>query len=202
MNCSFLLPVVFVALITLQGCTPAPQPAESGAEIAVAPEAAATPAAEPSVQFNTSLSVKELMNGLVNPNARQLWSGVSYVETEQGAVETIPQTQEDWDQLRTNAMALIEASNALMLPGRSIDTSENVVTPDFQYTPNEIEQLLAEDPDTWIINLQNLQDYTLQTLETINRKDILGFTERGALINEACQSCHAQYWYKPLAMPR
>jgi hypothetical protein len=77
-----------------------------------------------------------------------------------------------------------------------------VITPDFQYTPDEIEQLLVEDPDNWIVNLQAMQDYTLQTLETINRKDILAFTERGALINESCQTCHAQYWYKPLPMPR
>ena len=206
MNRSFFPQVVFVALIALQGCTPAPQQTESAPATAeentVAPEVAATPAADPLVQFNTSLSVKQIMNGLVNPNARQLWSGVSYVETEQGAVETIPQTQEDWDQVRTNAMALIEAGNALMLAGRRIDPSENVVTPDFQYTPDEIEQLLVEDPDNWSINLQIMQDYTLQTLETINRKDILGFTERGASINESCQTCHAQYWYKPLVMPR
>ncbi len=117
-------------------------------------------------------------------------------------METIPQTQEDWDALRANAIALIEGGNALMLPGRRIDTSATVTTPDFQFTPQQIEQMLIDDPDNWIINLQTMQDSVLQTIEMIDKKDILGFTERGAIINESCETCHAQYWYKPLPMPR
>ena len=207
MNRSFFPGLALVFLIILQGCTPAPQQPESvpvaAAENTTAQEPVATPSADPFAIFNTSLSVKDLMNGVINPNARQLWGGVSYVETEQGAVETIPQTQEDWDQLRTNALTLIEGSNALMLPGRRIATAGTAaVTPDFQFTPEEIEQLIRNDPDNWIINLQTMQDSTLLTLEAINRKDILGLTERSAAINESCETCHAQYWYKPLPMPR
>ena len=211
MNRSFFRVCAVAALVTCYGCGPAPQQPEATAtedntvatEAVATTAATATPAPNPFADFNTSLSVKDLMNAVINRNARQLWASVSYVETEQGAVEIIPQTQEDWDQLRTNAMALVEGANALMLPGRKIDAAENLaVTPDFQFTPAEIEQLLRDDPDNWIINLQNMQDTALATLEVINRKDILGLTERGARINEACETCHAQYWYRPLAAPR
>lgn len=205
MNRSCFPIFLLVTLITLQGCAPEPQQAEPVAAVVedVAAPEAAMPAAASVAEFNTSLSVRELMNAFIEPNARQLWDGVSYVATLEGVVETIPQTQEDWDRLRTNAMALIEAGNALMLPGRRIDTAETTASrPDFQFAAEEIEQLRRSDPENWLLNLQTMQDYALQTLEAINKKDMLGFLERGALINEACETCHAQYWYKPLPMPR
>jgi hypothetical protein len=192
--------------LALQGCAPPAQQPESAAAAATAErvemQVAQTPVVDPFEDFDITIPVNDLMKTLINPNARELWGGVSYVQTEQGVVETIPQTQEDWDALRANAIALIEGSNALMLPGRRINSSATVTTPDFQFTPQEIEQLLIDDPDNWIINLQTMQDSVLQTLEMIDRKDILGFTERGAIINESCETCHAQYWYKPLPGPR
>lgn len=209
MNCSFNL-LLTLPLLTLQACSPAPNATETAAAAAEQTAPQAAPAVEAShtlpaaafADFDTTISVRDLMKTLIDPNARELWGGVSYVQTEQGVDETVPQTQEDWDALRRNAIALIEGSNALMLPGRKIDPAPDTVTPDFQFTPQEIEQMLAEDPETWIINLQTMQDSVLQTLEMIDRKDILGFTERGATINEACETCHAQYWYKPLPMAR
>jgi hypothetical protein len=200
-GCSFLL---IVPLLILQACAPTPQQPEPAPAAALeqAPAVAVDqpPAADPFTDFDTTISVRDLMKNLIDPNARELWRGVSYVRTEQGVVETIPQTQGDWDALRANAIALIEGSNALMLPGRRMDVSTMVeAAPDFQFTPQEIEQLRIDDPDSWVINLQAMQDAVLQTLEKIDRKDILGFTERAAVINESCETCHAQYWYKPLS---
>jgi hypothetical protein len=199
-----LILLLLFPIITLHACAPAPQQPESEpspvAEESSPAEVAS--AGDPFEDFDVTISVKDLMKTFINPNALELWGGVSFVQTQEGVVETIPQTQEDWDALRANAIALIEGSNALMLPGRRIDTSATVTTPDFQFTPQEIEQLLIEDPDSWIINLQTMQDSVLQTLEMIDRKDILGFTERGAIINESCETCHAQYWYRPLPRQR
>lgn len=196
-----------VSLFALHGCAPAP--GQSGAasvsvgEAADAPEPVAVPASAAFANLDTSISVKDLMNAVINVNARQLWNGVSYVESAAGVVEKIPQTQEDWDALKANAIALVEGSNALMLPGRKIDTAQvPEPRPDFQYMPAEIEQLIRADPDTWLVNLQTMQDSVLETMDAINRKDIFAFTERGAAINESCEACHAQYWYKPLAMAR
>ncbi|MES2626797.1 MAG: hypothetical protein V4628_16035, partial [Pseudomonadota bacterium] len=191
MNRSLLI-LLFVSLTTLQGCSPASEESGSGPatpeENIVAQDGvrqAAPQVAEPAVPnafaiFNTSISVRDIMNSVINPNARQLWGGVSYVESEEGVEETFPQTQEDWDRLKANAIALVEGSNALMLPGRGMNSAG--VTPDrpdFQFAPEEIEQLLRDDPENWIINLQAMQDSVLETIDAIDRKDILAFTERG-----------------------
>jgi hypothetical protein len=203
MNRSFT--VLFLACLTsLSGCSPAPQQPESAAvQDVAAPEVAAATPVDPFAIFNTTVSVSDLMSAVINPNARELWNGVSYVESEEGVVEKMPHTQEDWDLLKTNAIALIEGSNALMLPGRSIaDSAAPGERPDFQFAPAEIEQLVRNEQDNWIAIAQAMQDSALLTLEAIERKDIIGFTEKGAEINESCESCHAQYWYRPLPMRR
>ena len=151
--------------------------------------------------FNTSNTVRDIMNLMVEANARQLWDAVSYVATAEGVQETLPQTDADWQRLRAHAVALIEAGNALMLPGRLIDHPENLDDyEEFMYTPAEIEQLISTDPESWAYNLQEMQAATLLTLTAIDERDLLRFTEQAATINQACESCHAQYWYRPLPM--
>jgi hypothetical protein len=206
MNRSFVL-VLLGSLIILPGCSPAPQQPEpvaaTGAENIATQDTGASATAAPFAMFNTTISVKDLMSVIINPNARELWSGVSYIVSAEGTVEKVPQTQQDWDILKANAIALIEGGNALMLPGRRIGNSDMPADrPDFQFASEEIEARMREEQDNWIAIAQAMQDSALQTLEAIERKDILGFTEKGAEINEACESCHAQYWYRPLPMPR
>src|SRR5688572_20893280 len=134
--------VIFLlgSLVILPGCSPSPPQQASVPTAAVdniaAPDIAATAPVDPFAIFNTTVSVKDLMSAVINPNARELWGGVSYIVSAEGTVEKIPQTQEDWDALKANAIALIEGSNALMLPGRSIDNSAvPVERPDFQFAP-------------------------------------------------------------------
>ncbi len=206
MNRSFLA-VFLVSMLFMSSCKPPAEQQEptvpAVVEDAVERGASLPAVNDPFASFDTSISVKELMNAVINLNARQLWNGVSYVESAEGIVEKIPETQEDWDGLEANAIALIEGSNALMLPGRKIEAAElPAPRPDFQYSPAEIAQLLRENPDDWLINLQTMQESVQATLEAIRRKDIFAFTERGAAINDSCEACHAQYWYKPLPMSR
>jgi len=42
-----------------------------------------------------------------------------------------------------------------------------------------------------------MQFFTRTTLETIEEKDLLGLMETSAAINNACQGCHAEFWYRP-----
>src|SRR5690606_25983972 len=110
----------------------------------------------------------------VEANARQLWNAVSYVATAEGVEETQPQTYADWQRLRANAVALVEAGNALMLPGRSVDTADNLAHyDDFMYTPLEIEELIRRDPESWAYALQEMQAATLSTLAAIDERDLM-----------------------------
>lgn len=189
---------LFITLL-LCACSPDPQALDPGA--AQVPETAPVADASATAAFNTSNTVKDVMTTLIDANARQLWSAVSYVVTEAGVEETLPQTEADWQGLRANAVALIEGGNALLITGRLVDLPVNAAEyPDFQFTPDEIAQLISADPDSWAFNLQDMQAAALDTLAAIDDRDLLAFTERAALINQACEACHAQYWYRPLPM--
>jgi hypothetical protein len=141
------------------------------------------------------------MTKIIMPNADHLWRAVSYVANEQGVTETSPQTDADWSQLHDSATALIAAGDELMNTNREILTSDfDASTASFQFTPDEIKQLLAEDPLPWQAYAQQMQESTRMTLQAIEFRDVMGLVEFGAQINEACEGCHAAYWYRPQGM--
>jgi hypothetical protein len=186
--------------VLLTACTPADE------QLAQLPVEAAEPnlAAEPvttstAAVFDTATTLRDLMNKLIDPSAQNIWQAVSYVVTDKGVSESQPETTEDWERLRTSALALIEAGNALMLPGRQVDLPQNSADyPDYQYRPDEIAALIAIDPDSWNRYAQDMQLLTRDTLTAIGFRDLMGLSDFGARINEACQDCHAQFWYRPL----
>ncbi len=174
--------------LLLSACTPAPQdPVVVAAPDVEIPAPLASPPAT---------TIEELMNELVMPSAQQLWNAVSYVATEAGVTETLPDTDEEWSQLRTNALALIEAGNTLMLSGLQVGEGDPA-TAAFQDTPDEIAQLLTDNPQSWQSYIEQLQESTQLTLQAIEFRDVMGLQDFGGQINEACEGCHAQYWYRP-----
>lgn len=142
-------------------------------------------------------TVEDLMSNTIAPGAESLWRAVSYVASEEGITETAPQSDEDWNRLRDSANALIEAGDELMITEREILTNAfDPATAAFQYSPEEIRQMLAEDPEPWRNYARQLQETTRMTLQAIEFRDVMGLVEFGAQINEACEACHAAYWYR------
>jgi cytochrome c556 len=184
--------LIVAGVMALFACSPAEAP--SGPDSMI--EISATPLEEP--PFDTTIPIHDLMRSLIAPNAEGLWKAVSYVATAEGVTETAPQTDEDWAALRANAIALIEGANALMLQGRAVAAGAgNFATPDWQFTPEEITQFIADDPQTWNNYLRQLQESTRMTLRAVELRDLAGLSDFGARINESCESCHARYWYRP-----
>ena len=144
-------------------------------------------------------SVKMLMNDTLQPHATALWQAVRYTVTEAGVVEDVtPTSDDDWNRLRDSALRLIEGANALLLPGRPIDLLPLAQDyPDWQYPPEEIQAMVAANPRGWLNYIQQMQQSTRSTLETIERKDVQGLMDVGGQINNACQGCHAEFWYRP-----
>lgn len=181
---------------------PADIAATSTPEAAPAPAPAAIPDPEPADQgttFDTGISVRTLMNAVVKPNADTVWQGVRYVVTEEGVTEdVVPQTDADWATLRTSAITLIEAGNALLLPGRKMDNvAPGPDYPNWQFLPEEMQAMRDADPESWRYFAQEMQFSTKATLEKIEKRDVLGLIDTGARINQSCQGCHAEFWYKP-----
>jgi hypothetical protein len=142
-------------------------------------------------------SIRLLMNTDVAPHAMTLWQAVRYVATADGVVEDVaPKTPADWQTLADSAFALIAAGEVLLKDGLLADAA--APDGDYKFTGPEIQALLDANPDGWRYYVEQMQFATNATLEAIVRRDIIGLMESGATINNACNGCHAEFWYRPL----
>jgi hypothetical protein len=195
-------PTFFILPALLSACAPAPPETaivEEQAPVIGEPAAPVpAPAATQLAPYDTSITIQTLMNSLIMPNVDQLWTAVSYVATEDGVTETQPDSDADWRRLRTSALTLIEAGNMLMIPGRTVmEPGAGSESGGIQLTGEEIAELVEQDGETWIFYAQQMQESTRRTLQAIELRDVGGLTEWGAEINEACEGCHAEFWYRP-----
>jgi hypothetical protein len=178
------------ALVLTAGCH---QPAET--------QAAAPPPAAPPEYFPTA-TVKDLMQSVIDPSADKVWLSVTTVQSAKGTVETAPKTDEDWTKVRHGAIALTEAANLLMVPGRRVARpGEKSETPGVELEPSEMEVLINKDPTAWHKRARALHDAGLAVLQAIDAKDSQRVFEIGEEIERACEGCHSQYWYPNEKIP-
>src|SRR5580700_4366008 len=86
-----------------------------------APAPAAAPAPPPPPPpFQIMASIQELMDAIIDPSADALWDSVSITTTAKGTVFQQPHSDEEWQEVRRRAVALIEGTNLLVMDGRKL----------------------------------------------------------------------------------
>lgn len=147
--------------------------------------------------FSNRITVREIMDSLIDPNADKLWNSVRVVSDVNGIVEYYPETDEEWSALRISAVSLIEGVNALMLPGRRVAPPGAVGEfPEYEFTPEEVEEKISADRSSFTGFARNLQDAAFELLDAVDSRDTEKLTEWGAYLDEACEACHSNYWYR------
>lgn len=69
-------------------------------------------------KYNTqALDLKAFMANVVDPNSDALWAASGTEETATGVKDNTPTTEAGWATMQSQAAVLIEAGNALQLPG-------------------------------------------------------------------------------------
>src|SRR4029450_3597391 len=102
----------------------------------VAPAVAEAPA------FTPVLSVKEVMEHIVDPIADWIFDAAVIDISEKGTIETKPLTDEDWLKVERGALILAESANLLKMPRTMVpadDKSLNKGPGGPELTPAEIE---------------------------------------------------------------
>jgi len=199
---------VFFFCFALAACTPSVQEQVSLVTTAPPSDTDIGTTIEPSLVNNSNYylenSIQDLMKFVIDPNVKNIWGAVSYVVTAEGTEETLPTTDADWAGLRSSALTLLEVGNTLMISGRKVGAENTSGTlSEFQLTTEEIAQLIRSEPELWISNVQNFQATVADTLSAIDNKDIFAYGETGASINNACDQCHADFWYRqPTSRPQ
>jgi len=149
-----------------------------------------------STNFNTQITIREIMASLIDPHADALWNSVTVISDADGITEYFPETDDEWTALRINAVTIIEGGNALMMPGRRVaPPGATGIFPEFEFTPEEVQEKLDSDPQTWAGFARNLQDAAIQMLDAVDNRDTEKLSETGGNLDEACEACHGYYWY-------
>ena len=151
--------------------------------------------------FDTSFTIKQLMNATVDPAADGLWESVATVSDEKGVVKREPRTAEEWDAVRRHAVTLIEAMNLVMMKGRHAAPA-GIVRPSGELSTAQIDGLLASDHETLVSFAQNMQRTTRTALAAIDRRDPVALFEAGSEIDRACEGGHMTFWYPDGGDPR
>ena len=154
-------------------------------------------AAEPDkTGFMPDITIIEIMESIVMPSAQTIWDAVGVDVTAQGQIEKKPETDEQWAALRAAAVTLAEATNSLVVPGRhAAPPGTKSESPEAELEPAQIEALLAKDKPAWVAHAAVLHATAMQAIGAIDARDINAISEVGGAIDEACESCHLQFWY-------
>jgi hypothetical protein len=183
--------VLVSSLVSIAAC-------QKPAETAAAPPAPTPPPPE----YVPTATVKDLMLSVVDPNADVVWLAVTTVQSAKGTVETRPRTDEEWTKVRHGAIALTEAANLLMVPGRHVARpGEKSETPGVELEPSEMEVLISKDLGAWRERAHGLHEAGVAALQAIDAKDAGQLFVVGEQIERACEGCHSQYWYPNEKIP-
>ena len=153
-------------------------------------------------EYTPTATVKDLMEGIVDPSADVVWDSVKTIVSTSGVNDAAPHTPEEWASVRLASLRLAEATNLLIVPGRHVARpGEKSVAPGVELEPREIEALVNKDRETWNKLAHGLQDASVAALKAIDAKDVETLFNVGEQIEIACENCHSHYWYPNEKIP-
>ena len=157
------------------------------------PEATAAPVPP---ALTPVLSVKELMQHIVDPQADLAFDAVSVDVGPHGVVETVPKTDEDWTRIERGMWVLAEASNLLKMPRKMApDGDANTESGGPELTPAQIEAKLAQHPALWNSHADQLRAEALKIVDIVKARDAQKLFDAGTALDRACEACHLDFWY-------
>ena len=148
--------------------------------------------------MTATVSVKELMESIIDPISDNIFDAVATDVSAKGVVETKPVTDEDWAKVRQGAVTLAEATNLLKMPRRIAppgDKNNSGGRNAPELSPEQIQAKIDQDRTQWNKHADELREEALKVLAIINRKNADELFDAGSRLDRACENCHLEYWY-------
>jgi hypothetical protein len=168
--------VLLSGLVTVAGCTPA----------------------APKIEYAPTGTIRDVMSSIVDPSADFLWNSVSTIVTAKGTERKMPRTDDEWKEVHNHSVALVEATNLLLVPNRHVARDgEKADNPEYERDPKEIEAMMTGDRATFLDRVAGLRQAALKMYAAVEAKDVAGIEDAGDGLDKACENCHMTYWYQP-----
>ena len=161
---------------------------------------ASKPAASAAVQPELApiVSVKELIENIIDPIADNIFDAVGSDVTAKGVVDTKPTTDDDWAKVKIGAVTLAEGSNLLKMPRRVAPPGDknNSNGPNApELSPEQIQAKIDGNRALWNSHANELRDAALKVMDIVKAKDADALFQAGSTIDKVCENCHLEYWY-------
>ena len=114
-------------------------------------------------------TVKQIMQGIVDPAATAIFDSVVTSVTVNGIEEKAPKNDAEWMALGNSAAALVESGNLLMIGNRAVDKGD------------------------WIVMSRAMVDAAVQALKATEAKSPDAVLAAGEGVNQSCDRCHEKY---------
>jgi cytochrome c556 len=156
------------------------------------------PASAADTNLTPIVSIKELMENIIDPIADNVFDAVAFDVGPKGAVETKPVTDEDWAKVRQGAVTLAEGTNLLKMP-RPVappgDTNNSDGPNAPELSPEQIQAKIDQDRALWNKHADDLRAEALKVLDIVKAKDADALFDAGSRLDRTCENCHLEYWY-------
>ncbi len=119
------------------------------------------------------VSVKELMQYMLDPASDFIFDAVKIETTRKGTVEIVPKTDADWEKIRVGAVTIAEGAYLLKVPRPFAPPGDenNSTGPDAsELSPTQIKAKLDADPVLWNAKIEALRNVGLEVLEIVKTK--------------------------------
>ena len=148
-------------------------------------------------------TIKDLMESIVDPSADVVWGASgTIVDKDQGTIELVPKTQDEWTEVRRAAVRIIEGANLLMTPGRqTAPAGTKSETPGVELEPSEITALINRNRPGFNSFATALRDLGWEALRASEAKNTDALLDIGGRMQETCEGCHQTFWYPNAGAP-
>ena len=123
-------------------------------------------AAAGDASFKPVASVDQVMDSIIIPSSQHIFDAVVY---DNGQLVQEPKSDDDWYQLRMQAIAVAEAGNLLLMPPRLRNEAE------------------------WVKWSHALTDAAVRVEQAADARNVDLLLETGGEMYTACKQCHAKY---------
>lgn len=141
------------------------------------------------------------MQSEVDASADSIWDAVETTTTKSGEEHKQPRTPEEWQEVRRNAIVLIEAGNLLTVDKRKLSAAPFPAEAAGALDSTEIEKRIAGNRAAFNQYALTLRQTAQTMLAAIDAKDPQALVSAGGVLDEVCESCHMTFWYPNQSIP-
>jgi hypothetical protein len=146
-------------------------------------------------------TLQELMQSEVDASADNIWDAVETSTGPGGEEHKQPHDAAQWQEVRRNAIVLIEAANLLTVERRRLSAAPFPAEATGALDSVEIEKRITHNRVIFDQYALALRQTARTVLAAIDARDPQALVTTGGNLDAVCEGCHLTFWYPNQVIP-